>query len=53
MIVVDENRVAVRVSAQVTAPFIDRKFEGIFTISTELSPMASPVFEIGRYVSTM
>ena len=44
-------RVAVRVSAEVTAPFPDRKFDGIFTISTEFSPMGSPAFEVGRYVT--
>jgi len=44
-------RVVVRISAEVTTPFPDRKFEGIFTISTELSPLASPAFEVGRYKS--
>lgn len=37
-----------RVSATVTKPFPDRPFDGIFTITTELSPMASPAFEPGR-----
>lgn len=41
-------RVSARISAQVTAPFADRKFEGVFSISTEFSPMASPAFEVGR-----
>lgn len=45
------RRVAANISAQVVAPFPDRKFEGIFSISTEISPMASPAFEIGRYVT--
>lgn len=31
-----------------TSPFPDRPFDGIFTITTELSPMASPAFEPGR-----
>lgn len=44
------RRVLVRVSADVTAPFADRKFDGVFNISTEFSPMASPAFEVGRYV---
>ncbi|KAF2497726.1 hypothetical protein BU16DRAFT_559462 [Lophium mytilinum] len=43
-----KTRVIARVSAEVTAPFVDRKFDGIFNISTEFSPMASPAFEIGR-----
>lgn len=29
-------------------PSEERKFDGIFTITTELSPLASPAFEIGR-----
>jgi len=43
-------RVVARVSAEVIAPYPDRKFDGVFTISTEFSPMASPAFEVGRYV---
>ncbi|KAK5127668.1 3'-5'-exoribonuclease, partial [Cryomyces antarcticus] len=43
-----KTRVVARISAEVTAPFPDRKFDGIFSISTELSPMASPAFEVGR-----
>lgn len=43
-----KTRLAVRVSCEITKPFEDRPFEGIFTISTELSPMASPSFEVGR-----
>lgn len=39
-----------RVSAQVVQPFSDRPFDGIFTITTELGPMASPAFEVGRFV---
>ncbi|KAI9659306.1 MAG: hypothetical protein M1821_001564 [Bathelium mastoideum] len=42
------TRVVVRISCEVTMPFPDRKFDGIFTISTELSPMASAAFEAGR-----
>ncbi|KAK8214667.1 ribosomal protein S5 domain 2-type protein [Phyllosticta capitalensis] len=44
----DKTRVLARVSADVTAPFADRKFDGVFSISTEFSPMASPAFEVGR-----
>jgi exosome complex component RRP45 len=42
------NRVISRVSAEVTKPFPDRLCDGIFTITTELSPIASPAFEVGR-----
>ncbi len=45
---VHENRVLTRISASITAPYPDRKFDGIFTITTELSPLASPAFEAGR-----
>ena len=41
-------RVLTRISASITAPYPDRKFDGIFTITTELSPLASPAFEVGR-----
>lgn len=41
-------RVLVQVSAEVTKPLEDRKFDGIFNIVTELSPIASPAFEVGR-----
>jgi exosome complex component RRP45 len=44
----DLYRVLVRVSAEVTKPYAERGFDGIFTIATELSPMASPAFEPGR-----
>ncbi|KAL8894568.1 MAG: hypothetical protein Q9192_004214, partial [Flavoplaca navasiana] len=47
-----KTRVLARISASVTAPFPDRKFDGIFTITTELSPMASPAFEVGRQTET-
>lgn len=42
------SKLTVRVSAEVVKPFEDRPFEGIFTINTEISPMASPQFEQGR-----
>ncbi|KAL8783932.1 MAG: hypothetical protein Q9213_004262 [Squamulea squamosa] len=47
-----KTRVLARISASLTAPFPDRKFDGIFTITTELSPMASPAFEVGRPTET-
>ncbi|KAL8990479.1 MAG: hypothetical protein Q9177_000873 [Variospora cf. flavescens] len=46
------TRILARISATVTAPFPDRKFDGIFTVITELSPMASPAFEVGRQTET-
>ncbi|KAF2834349.1 exoribonuclease [Patellaria atrata CBS 101060] len=46
-----KTRVIARISAEVVAPYPDRKFDGIFTITTEFSPMASPAFEVGRYTS--
>ncbi|KAI1335111.1 ribosomal protein S5 domain 2-like protein [Xylariaceae sp. FL0016] len=47
-----KTRVLAKVSAEVTAPYTDRPFDGIFTITTELSPMASPAFEINRSTET-
>jgi exosome complex RNA-binding protein Rrp42 (RNase PH superfamily) len=43
-------RVIARISIDVTTPLPERKFDGVFQIVTEFSPMASPAFEIGRYV---
>ena len=43
-----KTRVMVRVSSEVVKASADRKFDGVFTISTELSPIASPAFEVGR-----
>lgn len=43
-----KTRVLVQVSAEVTKPFADRPFDGLFIITTELSPMASPAFETNR-----
>jgi exosome complex component RRP45 len=42
------NRVVAKVSAEVTVPYADRPFDGVFNIITELSPMASPAFEVNR-----
>ena len=41
-------RVVARISVDVVTPAPERKFDGIFQIVTEFSPMASPAFEIGR-----
>lgn len=35
-----------RISCQITEPYEDRPFEGLFVISTEISPMAGPQFEM-------
>ncbi|KAK5946681.1 3'-5'-exoribonuclease [Knufia obscura] len=45
---IGKTRVNVQISAEVTKPSEERKFDGIFTVTTELSPIASPAFEIGR-----
>ncbi|KKY15168.1 putative exosome complex endonuclease 2 ribosomal rna processing protein [Phaeomoniella chlamydospora] len=42
------TRINVQLSAEVVKPLDDRPFDGIFTIVTELSPIASPAFEVGR-----
>lgn len=42
------SRIYVQISAEVTKPLEERKFDGVFTITTELSPIASPAFEVGR-----
>ncbi|KAF2205286.1 exoribonuclease [Delitschia confertaspora ATCC 74209] len=43
-----KTRVIARISVEVTAPLPERKFDGVFQIVTEFSPMASPAFEVGR-----
>ena len=45
---IGKTRVLAKVSCEVVTPYPDRKFDGIFTITTELSPMGSPAFEVGR-----
>ncbi|CAH2355270.1 exosome complex component Rrp45p [[Candida] railenensis] len=42
------TKLAVRISAEILQPYEDRPFEGLFTINTEISPMASPHFENGK-----
>ncbi|KAK4624664.1 Exosome complex component rrp45 [Fulvia fulva] len=49
---VGKTRVMVNISAEVVTPYPDRKFDGVFIISTELSPIASPAFEVGRQDQT-
>ncbi|KAI6913013.1 hypothetical protein D0869_00316 [Hortaea werneckii] len=43
-----KTRVLCNISCEVVAPYADRKFEGLFTINCELSPMGSTAFEAGR-----
>ncbi|KAK9451355.1 ribosomal protein S5 domain 2-type protein [Limtongia smithiae] len=42
------TRVVARISAEVTQPRQDRPYDGLFIITTEISPMAAPTFEAGR-----
>lgn len=42
------TKLSVRVGCEITQPYEDRPFEGIFTINTEISPMASAQFENGK-----
>src|SRR5690606_3954454 len=46
------HRVIARTSATIAQPYSDRPFDGIFTINTELSPLASIAFEPGRSTET-
>ncbi|KAF1961997.1 hypothetical protein CC80DRAFT_531750 [Byssothecium circinans] len=43
-----KTRVIARISVDVVAPPPERKFDGVFQIITEFSPIASPAFEVGR-----
>jgi len=45
-----KTKVAVRISCEVTPPYPERKFDGIFHVSCEFSPMASPAYEVGKCV---
>ncbi|KAJ2890875.1 hypothetical protein MKZ38_001252 [Zalerion maritima] len=47
-----KTRILAKVSAEVTVPYADRPFDGIFQIVTELSPMVSPAFEVNRPTET-
>ncbi|KAK3906657.1 hypothetical protein C8A05DRAFT_40592 [Staphylotrichum tortipilum] len=46
------TRVLAKATAEVTVPYADRPLDGVFTIATELSPMASPSFEVNRPTET-
>lgn len=43
-----KTKVVVRISAEVTKPYEDRPYEGIFLITTDISSMASAEFENNR-----
>jgi exosome complex component RRP45 len=47
-VLLNYDRVLAQISAEVTKPLDDRKFDGVFNIVTELSPIASAAFEVGR-----
>jgi len=42
--------VLAQVSATIVKPRDDRPYEGFLLINSEISPMASSVYEAGRYV---
>ncbi|KAK9472258.1 ribosomal protein S5 domain 2-type protein [Dipodascopsis tothii] len=44
-----KTRVLARISAEIAKPYDDRPLDGLFVITTEMSPMADPSFEAGRY----
>lgn len=46
------SRVLAKVTAEVTVPYADRPFDGIFTIASELGPMVAPSFEVNRPTET-
>ncbi|GMG20814.1 unnamed protein product [Ambrosiozyma monospora] len=43
-----KTKVGCRVTAEISKPYDERPFEGIFQISTEISPICSPFFESGQ-----
>lgn len=43
-----KTKLTARVSAEITKPYEDRPFEGLFNINTEISSMASISFENGK-----
>lgn len=47
-VLLGHTRLVVRVSAEITKPFEDRPLEGQFMITTNISSMASPLFENNR-----
>ncbi|KAK5110191.1 hypothetical protein LTR62_006187 [Meristemomyces frigidus] len=49
---IGKTRVLCSISCDVGAPYPDRKFDGVFSITCELGPMGSPSWEIGRQDQT-
>ncbi|AAS50242.1 AAL124Wp [Eremothecium gossypii ATCC 10895] len=47
-ITMGKTKIHCRISAQIAQPYEDRPFEGLFVISTEMSPMAGAQFENGN-----
>ncbi|KAK3366340.1 ribosomal protein S5 domain 2-type protein [Podospora didyma] len=47
-----KTKILAKASAEVTVPYADRPLDGVFAIATELSPMASPAFEVNRPTET-
>jgi len=45
---IGQTRVAAQVSAEIVKPSLERPYEGYLLLSTEISPMASAVYEAGR-----
>lgn len=43
-----KTKIIVRISAEITEPYPDKPYEGIFTIDIEMTPMVSSSFESGR-----
>ena len=44
------NRVIAQIEAKIVKPTPERPYEGIITIHSELSPMASTEYDTGRWV---
>ncbi|CCH58809.1 hypothetical protein TBLA_0A10310 [Henningerozyma blattae CBS 6284] len=47
-VTMDKTKVHCRISCSLTQPYEDRPFEGLFVISTEISPIAGAQFENGN-----
>lgn len=50
MVTLGDTKVHCRISCEITQPYEDRPFEGLFLISTESTPMAGAQFENGNNV---
>lgn len=51
LITMNKTKVHCKISCQLTQPYEDRPFEGLFMISTEMSPLAGAQFENGNSTS--